>query len=355
MESPAGVGDRQEERGVVVAQFDCRARIDAGVLVDILQRFLDDAKDRQFLLGCERGQRLVDLQLNTLGKEAIIVFDVPSQRRRQTVILQHGRSEIEHEPANLDNAVLEQLTNTRQFFGHLIGRASRDLALPLIYFGGGLMRWSPDGRYLLVRGKFIDGYFGFHRVDVANGETVTLVREPGRGEETGLGNSPGWGADGRSIIWANDPGISERSLATGEDRVLVRGGPADPITAVIPSGSGRLAAFSQTLSVGRNPIQRVAVRAEDGTIRELVRKPGGRLLLVAEWTPGDDAVIYAENVGAAGWRLSRVPAAGGDPIDMKITIAPGRLRLTRHPDGRSLTYASGTSQFEIWVMRGIAR
>lgn len=99
----------------------------------------------------------------------------------------------------------------------------------------------------------------------------------------------------------------------------------------------------------------LAVRDEDGSVQELVRKPGERSVLLAEWAPGDDALVYAESAGTAGWRLYRVPLTGGQPVEMKVTIDPGRLRVTHHPNGRALTYASGMTAFEVWVMRGIAR
>jgi serine/threonine-protein kinase len=170
------------------------------------------------------------------------------------------------------------------------GNVVRDLAPPLRWFYQGQVHWSPDGKTLLMRGKGIDGYWAYHSIDPATGAATAMVRGSAPGWETGMGHSPAWGADGRSLVWVHTDGrIVERVLSTGEERTLVRPVHGSRITGQAPAPRGRALAF--TTAIG----------------------------------------------------------------DMNITIDPGRIRVSLRPDGRALTYSSGTTAFEPWVMRGIAR
>ena len=73
--------------------------------------------------------------------------------------------------------------------------------------GASLVRWSPDGRHLLVSG---DGVFG---VDVASGDTRLLAP---------FGDAASWSPDGRYVAFAGGaecrdrPGIYRLDVATGE-------------------------------------------------------------------------------------------------------------------------------------------
>jgi Tol biopolymer transport system component len=236
------------------------------------------------------------------------------------------------------------------------GRTIREVAPQLSYFSSGLLRWAPDGRHLLMRGRSLDGYWGFHRVDVVTGAALTLVRGEPRGREENLGISPLWGPQAKSVIYSNpDVAILERDLSTGREAVLVRAAPGDWLFGTGLSTGGHRLAFTKTTRQRGTGVATLAIREADGTILELARQATPGSLVFLEWTPDDKALLYGV-VNGPRLRVWRVPAApGGTPVDTGITIESTRPRVSLHPDGRSLMYVSGSTAFEVWVMRGVAR
>ena len=222
------------------------------------------------------------------------------------------------------------------------------------YFGVAPIRWSPDGRELLVRGKGLDGYFGFYRVDATTGAAAAMVRGQARNNEDSLGASPMWGHDGRSVIYAGDNGIVQRDLPSTAERIVLPTQPDDFVFGLGPSPSGDRLAFTKGSGAGAKGFSVLAVRDASGAVTELRRHPGAASLQFLEWTRDGQQILYALNEGARVWRIWRIDASGGEPIDMKVTIESARPRVSLHPDGRSLTYSTGSTAFEVWVMRGVA-
>lgn len=237
------------------------------------------------------------------------------------------------------------------------GRAIRNIAPQLTYFSGGQVRWAPNGRELLVRGRALDGYWGFHRIDAATGAAVTIVRGQPRGREENVGLSPAWGPEGNSLIYVRPGfGIVERHLASDRQDVIVPAAPGERLFGLGLSRSGGRLAFSKTVQVPKaQAISILAVREPDGTITELLRRPGDGAILFVEWMPGGEGLLYAAANADRSSRLWIMPAAGGAPVDTGVTVESSRTRVSLRPDGRALTYSSGSTAFEVWVMRGIAR
>ena len=229
--------------------------------------------------------------------------------------------------------------------------ARRHLTLPLLFFGGAAIRWAPDNHGLLIRGRRADGYFAYNRFDLQTGELTALVKAEPRGKEDALGMSPGWTSGGESIVWTTGDAITERVLASGRQRVLLQLPPGEQVTQQLPSPVDRRIAFSKI--PGKDTV--LAVREEDGTIRELLREPRAGSIFFVDWTADATQLVYAlidQNWNPHLWRIA---AAGGTPVDMKIALEPGRIRVALRPDGRAVTYSTGSTAFELWMMRGIAR
>lgn len=233
---------------------------------------------------------------------------------------------------------------------------TREVAPQLSYFSSGLLRWTPEGRYLLVRGRGLDGYFGFHRIDLSTGAAVTLVRGPVRGRDGNFGLSPTWGPGGHSVIYIRpSAGIVERRVDTGLETVLVAVQPGESLFSTGLAPQGDRLAFAKTIGQGAAAESAIAIRESNGTLTELVRQKAPASLVLFDWTPDGNAILYGVVTGPRV-RLWRLPAAaGGVPFDTGITIETTRPRVSLHPDGRSLTYGTGSTAYEVWVMRGIAR
>jgi Tol biopolymer transport system component len=163
-----------------------------------------------------------------------------------------------------------------------------------------------------------------------------------------------WGAGGRSVIYAADAGIVERQLPGAVDRILLPAVPGEEFFGLGPSPSGDRLAFTKTIGRGANAVCVLGVREASGAVSEIRRAKGAGSLQFLDWTADGTHILYAAG-GGRSWGLWRVSAGGGEPVDMKVGVESGRARVSLHPDGRALTYSTGITAFEIWVMRGIAR
>jgi Tol biopolymer transport system component len=244
--------------------------------------------------------------------------------------------------------------------GSYIGFADREGALKnrmapkLQYFGGPPIRWSEDGLALLVRGKDLEGYWGFHRIDTATGAVTAAVRAEPRGEEMNLGTLPAWRPGGRSLVFVRDGAILERDFSGGADRKLVAAVAGHLINGLSTSPVDGRVAFSKTVKGANGESSVLVVRQSDGTLKELRTEPGAGSILLTQWSADGQTLVY--QVG--GPRLSRIfliPASGGESIDTGVSLDGLRNRVSLRPDGRVLTFSSGATAFEIWVARGLAR
>ena len=146
--------------------------------------------------------------------------------------------------------------------------------------------------------------FRIVRKDLETGETKELFRTPygGWGQIRGTSLSP----DGETLAFAYWP--------TGGPNRLV----------LLPTAGGAL----QELATA--------------DVRSVAWMPDGRALLFSQ--PAEDA---AEHPSSEVWYVS---AAGGRPERIGLTITGPLPVLDVHPDGRRLTYISGATAGEFWVM-----
>jgi Tol biopolymer transport system component len=242
--------------------------------------------------------------------------------------------------------------------------------------------WSPDGRNLLYISR---------RGNVGPGNNILTIRSAATGEERFLSprlrgvNMPSWAPDGRSVIafgmtetdagifridtetsgvtkladggrfpklcpdgktlvsaWG---GIRKRNLDTGEESVVVRTGSIYYDL----SPDGREVVFQVDDAVK-------TVSLNGGEPRELFRGLAQRYYL--RWT-SDGRYIIAQaaelgrsgTIGTASREIWRVPAQGGTPLKLDLSVPIMVLPFALHPDNRRFAFSVNEGyKRELWVL-----
>jgi len=263
------------------------------------------------------------------------------------------------------------------------------------------LRWSPDGRWLLGRGRDSKGGGGLVKIDARTGDVSTLPWRRSWEAE--------WAPDGQAVFHATRVGhrIGRRNLETGESVVLYTDPEHFATEAVFKrmdkNGDGRFTkddfpfrsflgadansdgaitieeftAFSKDLwkeraKQGRptpyvGPAKAWAVSPDgkrlafsatgalhvlsvaDGVLREVTKaKNVGSIA----WTPDGRYLLYATATrGEEKNQLWRVEVAGGEPQKLEIAMPYlGSVRV--HPDGRRIAFYAQArpERNEVWVM-----
>lgn len=198
----------------------------------------------------------------------------------------------------------------------------RDLAPKLAHMEA--IRWSPDGKDLLVSGSDGKGRAGVFLVDAATGGVRPVVSDSGAGFR---GYEAAWLEDGR-IVYANR-GLRSRDLRSGAETELTAGGEVHHLAA-----KGDLIAYSdgpEIVVIRRNGTQALRMRA--GEVAGL------------DWL-GADLLIS----GAGGLQLLNPRTA-----QLRRLTMPGYSggAAGAHPDGSRVAYVQGGTANEVWVARGI--
>jgi Tol biopolymer transport system component len=188
------------------------------------------------------------------------------------------------------------------------------------------LRWSPDGKTLLVSGSDGKGRAGLFLVDAATAAVRPLVAEPGvpfRGFE-GV-----WSRDGRTVFYLHgDRELRAREVESGAERTVYRGAGLRHL-AVSPDGK------SLAVGVGGRSIARIPAAGGEPV---LIPFEG---LTELEW--GRDLVAGR---GPEMWRL---PNEGSPPAKLP---SPGNrdAGFSLHPDGERLALTAGSVKSEVWVL-----
>ena len=226
-------------------------------------------------------------------------------------------------------------------------------------------RWSPDGRFLLVRARDEMGH-GFFRVDAQTGAVEPLIRFPeGSGN---IASRAEWIDDGNALLywWWSHPSVEEgyiapddrpprtlrtRDLETGEEQIVFEGA-VSPRFAVSPDR--QRVAFS---SVREGQANLVVMPVHGGEPREVLGGLGESQRLgdqpsEIQWSPDGRYLFYADSQARNLWR---VPADGGEPEQLDwleenhaspfIRFQPGGSRV-------ALSCYEGEGGGEVWVMEG---
>ena len=208
------------------------------------------------------------------------------------------------------------------------------------------LRWSPDGKTLLVSASDTRGRIGVLRIDAQSGEseTVTTPRD-----DFWRGFRPEWSPDGRRIYFRSpanmpDAEVVEKDLMSGaERRIVLRDCDNDPII-LSPDGRSIACPTRDRRGILAHPI-------DGGEARELLRGTDDeRFATVLQWTrDGRLVVARRASEGSDATVFVVLPVAGGSRVTLQLQTPGVRL----HPDGRRIAYITRTLRRELWVLENV--
>ena len=188
------------------------------------------------------------------------------------------------------------------------------------------VRWSPDGKTLLVSGSDNKSRGGLYLVDVESAEVKPFAAEPGASFR---GFDATWSKDGKSVYYLHSSGeVRRRETSTGSESTLYRGAELRHIAAS-PDG--------KWIAAGSGGKSLVLIPAAGGEARILPFEG----LTEIEW--GGD-LVAGKSAG-----LWRIPLDAAPPIQID---SPGNRDsgFSLHPDGKRVALTAGDSKSEIWVL-----
>jgi Tol biopolymer transport system component len=215
------------------------------------------------------------------------------------------------------------------------------------------LRWSPDGRYLLVPQNRT-----LFRIDVSSGETVPFV---GADQLTDRRSRYGrWSPDGKAVFYTRQPGdnngfaeIVRMDLETENKEVLHRAPfPGDYYESLELSPDGLWLAFSGVDAAPPPEYEATTLNvipASGGPARLLLRISGQEWMKVVGWAPNSGEILFTRGDklgGEASTTLWRISAIGGVPSSIETGV-PVLHAIRFHPDGRRVAFDAGRRGAEI--------
>jgi Tol biopolymer transport system component len=189
------------------------------------------------------------------------------------------------------------------------------------------MSWSPDGRSVIALGSG-----GIIRIDTETSGITKLAD---------VGLFPKLCPDGKTLVFADGPIIWKRNLDTGQKSEVVNlgtGGTAQWLYDLSPDGREVVFQKDSTIKI---------VSLNGGEPREIFR--GKARFYIMKWTK-NGRYILARARGTASSEIWRIPAQGGKPLKLDISI-PKMESFALNPDNShfALTVNEGDKN-ELWVM-----
>jgi Tol biopolymer transport system component len=204
--------------------------------------------------------------------------------------------------------------------------------------------WFPDSKSILVNGCDVLNVFTEEITDTIH------LKQHARDEIRSINIS----SNGKYIYYARENGelkihaINRTDLETGENKELYRT-PDDCLTIALSPDDKQLAVQSR-----HNETTRIMklISTETGEERDIHNfdTPEYRYISLA-WSP-DGSNIYFSRGTDSGWVLCRIPASGGDAMDLGVKNY-GFAGISMHPDGQQIAFFSFVGKQkpgEIWVM-----
>ena len=187
--------------------------------------------------------------------------------------------------------------------------------------------WAPDGRSIIALG-ITESEIGMFRIDTETSEITKLAVG---------GVAPKLCPDGKTLVFVADgPSIKKRNLDTGEESEVVK---------------------VETINYGLSPDGREVVYQVEGAVKIVSLNGGAPRELFRglaksyglRWTR-DGRYITARALGTASSEIWRVPAKGGTPLKLDLSV-PKMLFFALHPDNRRFAFSLDEgSKSELWVL-----
>ena len=195
------------------------------------------------------------------------------------------------------------------------------------------LSWAPDGRSVIAVGV-TESRSGIFRID-AETSAITKLADQSR-------FAPRLCPDGKTLVFVTDGIIMKRNLDTGDESEVIKAGMFYDL-----SPDGREVVFQVNDTVK-------SVSLNGGEPRELFH--GLAKSYALKWTRNGRYII-AQARGTASSEIWRVPAQGGTPLKLDISVPKmDDFSFALHPDNRRFAFSvNEESKSELWVLENFLR
>jgi Tol biopolymer transport system component len=233
----------------------------------------------------------------------------------------------------------------------------RDLSPKLEYIWGPI-RWSPDGRSILVPGKDRKIQHGLYLIDVQTSEVTPIL---GRDVDREI-SDPAWFPDGKRLLYrythdesgsATIESILIRDLETGRETELFHSARGSKIDDIALSPDGRQVALTLIEKATRSSVLKVLLVAS-GEANELVRAKEPEMIVgdSLSWSSDSRYIVFGRKRATnqeSKTELLTISPRGGEPHALGLAMDSVRS-VSFHPDGHHIAFAAGMVKSEVWVM-----
>ncbi len=218
----------------------------------------------------------------------------------------------------------------------------RTLVEKLPYFNW--LRWSPDGRSVLITGFEEETPHVVYKLDVQTGKRTTLLSSDEmhiRGAELS--------SDGKTLFYLGYESTSKtkhlmaRDLETGREKELVQTGSSGSkvLRRWALSPDGQQLVLSTRLKLTDWPWALRIISAKGGESKKLL----GAVIGEVTWTADGQNLLFTKQ----DKKLWRISAEGGEPQELWEWKESFRdLRV--HPDGQHIAFVTRGYMYEVWAM-----
>jgi len=220
----------------------------------------------------------------------------------------------------------------------------------------GRLRWSPDGRSILVSGVDEKEKRGFFTIDVQTGD-VSLVLE--RKPDTNI-TLCGWSPDGKKIFYTLNNTKGEMffriilfDLETKKEKeIFSTPAQVEVITRAVLSPDGQMLAYATFDQEKQTSILKT-IPAVGGETRDLhvLKAPQGFRSIA--WAADSQGILFSKSLSdkleEQKCELWRIPVDGGEAQNLGLSMDQ-LVIMGINPDGKHMAYTSGRGSAEVWVM-----
>jgi Tol biopolymer transport system component len=230
---------------------------------------------------------------------------------------------------------------------------TREISTKLLRFGR--LHWAPDGRSLFVVGNDGKTFLALYRVDVQTGEaTFYIDSEPGTNIK-----SIAPSRDGKSVYYAYFEFAKKRcrimsiDVSTKETREIYRQDAPPDVGGLSVPPDGKCLVFGTMDPDGSWVLK--AIPLPGGPPREIIKSKASAsgVSTTFFWTLDGKRILFFVDASKGKDKESElwsVPAEGGEPQNLGLTINVNPSSVSLHPDSRRMAFSVRQPSAEVWVM-----